>query len=412
MTTATKRPAFATRGRIDFNGREFHENKRAVYEWLREEAPVHRARINIYNCFVLSRYEDCSNILKAPHVIRNRTTATGGGGRLPFPTPRSVKVLLDSMIFADGADHRRLRDLVHRAFTPGALRKLEQRLQTITHELLDRLPRSGVVDLKSTYALPIPVTMIAEMVGVPDGYMVRFKKSMDSLMSSLGTLRMVKLMFWDIWRTIAFIRELVDYKRRHLGDDILSALIQAESDGDRLDEDELVSMVFLLIGAGFETTVHLITNAIVTLLTHPDQLEKLRNHPEAMDSAVEEVLRYNGPVHGTKPNFTTVPITLHGTTIPRGGMIMPLLGAANLDPRAFTDPEVFDIERRPNQHLGFGKGIHYCLGAPLARMETKIALESLLARYPALRLAVPAGELVVGNVPLLHTYESLPVELT
>jgi cytochrome P450 len=412
MSTATKRPTFAARGRIDINGREFQENKRAIYEWLREEAPVYRARVNIYNAFVLSRHEDCVNILKAPHVIRNRTTATGGGGRMPFPTPSSVKVLLNSMIFEDGADHRRLRDLVHRAFTPGALRKLEQRLQTITHELLDQLPQSGVVDLKSTYARPIPVTMIAEMVGVPDVYMVRFKKNMDSLMSGLGTLRMVKLMVWDIWRTIAFLRELVDYKRRHLGDDILSALIQAESDGDRLNEDELVSMVFLLIGAGFETTVHLITNAIVTLLTHPDQLEKLRNHPELMESAVEEVLRYNGPVHGTKPNYTTVPITLHGTTIPQGGMIMPLLGAANLDPRAFTDPEVFDIERRPNQHLGFGKGIHYCLGAPLARMETKIALENLLARYPDLRLALPAEDLVVGSVPLLHTYESLPVELT
>jgi len=410
MVAVKELPQIDIKQPINFNSKAFNENKYAIYKWLRDEAPVYQGRVNIFNAYVLSRYEDCVNMLKDPRVVRNRTKVTGGG-RMPFPMPKAATVMMKSMIFEDEPEHRRLRNLVHKVFTPHSLRKLEARVEAITHELLDKAEKEGTVDIMTAYALPIPVTVIAEMVGIEDAYMQRFQTSIRSLMSGLGGWQMVRLMLWDIWRTINFIRELVNYKRDHLGDDILSALIVSEEEGDKLSEDELVSMVFLLIGAGFETTVHLITNSVLTLLQHPDQLAKLRTHPELMDSAVEEILRYNGPVHGTKPNFAAKDISLHGVTIAKGSIIMPLLGAANHDPRAFENPEIFDIERNPNRHLGFGQGIHYCLGAPLARLETKIALKNLLERNPNLRLTVQAEDVKLQNQTLWHRYESLPVTL-
>jgi cytochrome P450 len=395
---------------INLNSQEFNENKYAYYQWMREEAPVCKGKVTVFDAYLISRYEDCVNILKDPRVIRNRTRATGGG-RMPFPTPKAVRVLLQSMIFEDEPEHRRLRTLVHKAFTPRSLSKLEERVEAITDELLDKAEKQGKVNLVEAYALPIPVTVIQEMMGVPDKDMDTFKKSLNSLVTGLGGLKMIRLMLWDIWRTIGFLRELVNHKRDNLGDDILSALIQAEAEGDKLSEDELVSMVFLIIGAGYETTAYLITNAVLTLLQHPEQLAKLRAQPELVDSAIEEVLRYNNPVQGTKPNFATEDISLHGVTIPKGSVIMPLLGAANHDPRVFENPEKFDIERSPNKHLGFGQGVHYCLGAPLARLETKIALNKLLARNPNLQLAVDTNTLNLQHMTLWHRFETLPVIL-
>ncbi|MGB1250957.1 MAG: cytochrome P450, partial [Candidatus Promineifilaceae bacterium] len=216
---------------------------------------------------------------------------------------------------------------------------------------------------------------------------------------------------WDMPKAVKFCRELVAKKRSNPKNDILTALIEAEEDGDKLTEDELVAMIFLLIIAGYETTVHLITNAVHTLLMHPEQLERLKAEPTLMGSTVEEVLRFNGPIHGTKMGYPKEDITLHGVTIPKGKPIMPLLGAANHDPSVFENPEVFDIARTPNKHLGFGQGIHYCLGAPLARMETITALRNLLARNPNLSLAIDPDKLEIQNFPGWHRLRSLPVKL-
>ena len=170
-------------------------------------------------------------------------------------------------------------------------------------------------------------------------------------------------------------------------------------------------MIFLLIFAGYETTVHLITNAVLTLLQHPDQLEKLCANPELTGGAVEEVMRFRGPVHGTKPNYATEDIEMHGVTIEKGSMVFPLLGAANRDPQFFDNPDVFDIQRSPNKHLGFGYGVHLCLGAWLARLETKVAINTLLRRNPNLQLAVKEEELELQRLPLWHRYQNLPIRL-
>ncbi len=395
---------------IKVNSKEFAQNKYKYYKWQREEAPVYKGKVSIINAYLLSRYDDCVCMLKDPRFVRNRSTATGGG-RMPFPMPKSVSLVAQSMILEDEPEHRRLRGLVHKAFTPRALAKLEERIERLTHELLDEAERQGEVDLKQLYCLPIPVTVIGEMVGVPDEDMPKFMNGLYALTKGFSGWAIFRTLFWDLRQTVAFVRELIARKRSDPQDDILTGLIQAEEEGDKLSEDELVSMVFLLIFAGYETTVHLITNGVLTLLQHPDQLARLRAQPELMESAVEEILRYNGPIHGTKPAYAREDVTLHGVTIAKGSAVMPLLGAANRDPAVFENADVFDIARSPNHHLAFGHGIHYCLGAPLARMETKIALTNLLQRNPNLRLAVEPEELRLQNFPLWHRYESLPVVL-
>lgn len=400
---------------VNLMGKHFGENKFAYYAWLRENAPVHKAKIGVLPMHVVSRYEDCVTVLKDPRFVRNRTTVTGGKNRLPFPMPKSLSLLAESMIIEDDPEHRRLRGLVHKAFTPRSLQKLEARIETLTHELIDKMEQQnradGHIELMEAYALPVPVTVIAEMMGVDAAEVPELTQYIDALTNGLSGLSIARTVAFDVPKAVKFCRGLIERKRKDPQDDILTALIEAEIEGETLSEDELISMVFLLIVAGHETTVHLITNSVLALLRHPNELERLKAEPELMETAVEEILRYYGPIHGTKPQYPTEDVTMHGVTIPKGKSVMPLLGAANRDPAVFDDPETFDITRTPNRHLGFGLGIHYCLGAPLARIETQIALKNLLERVPNLRLAVPESELSVQKLPGWHRYDNLPIAL-
>jgi cytochrome P450 len=330
---------------------------------------------------------------------------------MPIPMPKSVALMAQSMIVEDDPPHRRLRGLVSKAFTPRAVARLEPRIERLTHELLDAAEKQGTVDLMPAYALPIPVTVIGELVGVSARDMPRFQHSLRAVTTGLSSWSLLRTLFFDLPASVTFVRELIARKRAEPQDDLLTALLEAEEAGDRLSEDELVGMVFLLLVAGYETTVHLITNAVAALLQHPEQLARLRAEPGLLDAAVEEVLRYRGPVQATKPGFALEDVTLHGVTIRKGTPTIPLLGAANHDPTVFPSPEAFDVGRTPNHHLGFGHGAHFCLGAQLARLETRIALETLLERSPGLRLAVPPETLRVQNVPLWHRHASLPVRL-
>ena len=398
----------------DLNSRSFVDNKYAYYKWLREESPVFQGKVSIIDTYIVSRYDDCVNLLKDPRFIRDRRTARGGS-KLPIPLPKSARLMEQNMITQDEPDHRRLRNLVHQAFNRQSLGKMSARIETLTHDLLERAEAKskteGSVDLMEAYALPIPVTVIQEMVGVDDADMDRFKQGIAVLSGNFSKRTLIHSLLWGMPRLGRFIRKLAKRKRANPQDDILTKLIQAEDEGEKLTEDELVAMVFLLIIAGYETTVNLITNGVQVLLQHPEQLEKLRARPDLMASAVEEIFRYIGPVHATKPGYALEDVTLHGVTIPKGAAVMPFVGAANFDPAVFENPEVFDIERSPNKHLALGSGIHSCLGAQLARMETKIALNNLLKRNPNLRLAVDPSELKFQLRPGWHTYESLPVVL-
>ncbi|MEM7409671.1 MAG: cytochrome P450 [Myxococcota bacterium] len=394
----------------------FATHKYAYYERLRAEAPVCRARAGFLPIYVVARHSDCLDLLKDTRFVRNRSTATGGG-RMPFPTPRSVALLAQSMITEDDPAHRRLRNLVNQAFTPRAVARLEPSIRAFTAQALDNLEATArrhperEVDLLRHFAAPIPVAVIGELVGVPRAMMPRFQESVRALTGGLSLWMVLRLFAWDLRRAIALVRELVEAKRKDPGDDLLTGLLEAEAEGDRLTEDEVVSMVFLLVVAGFETTTHLIGNGVRTLLQHPEAWRALRADPDGWPTAVEEILRFRGPIHGTKLQYATEEVELAGVKIPKGSAVIPLLGSANHDPDAFDAPERFDIARHPNPHLGFSHGNHFCLGAQLARLETRIALEALIERFPEARLAPRADALEPQKMLLWHRYAEMPLTL-
>jgi cytochrome P450 len=387
---------------------EFNADQAGHYEWLRREAPVYKGKLpylSDQDVYFLSRYDDCESLLTDPRFRRN----VAGAPELPLP--RAIRFLnTDNMILKDEPEHRRLRRLVSKPFTPRAIAALGERVEAISHELLDDAKGHEQVDLQQIYALPIPATVINEMVGVPHEDRAKFHGWMQLLIDGI-TKYGLEAAAEKMEDLIEYVRVLVERRRDEPREDILTGLVQAADGGDSLSDDELVAMVFTLVGAGYETTYHLITNGVVTLLEHPDQLALLRDRPELMASAVEEILRYRSPVGGTKPNYATEDVTLHGVTIPRATMVIPLLASANHDPDAFDDPETFDITRSPNPHISFGRGAHFCLGANLARLEARIALTTLIERHPGMRLAVAPDELTLERLPLWHRYHGLPVVL-
>jgi cytochrome P450 len=394
----------------NLNSRAFTDRPFEHYAWLREHAPAYDGRVSVLRAVLLSRYDDCVAMLKDPRFVRNRGTVMGGR-RTPIPLPRSAALLAESMIVDDDPGHRRVRSLVQKAFTSRSLAGLDVRVERLTHQLLDQAEKRGTVDLIEAYALPIPVTVIRELIGVSEEDMPRFRGSLRVLSEGMTGWNVLRTFLWDLPATVRFVREMIERKRREPADDLLTSLIEVEESGDRLSENELLSLVFLLIIAGFETTVHAISNGVLALLQHPEQLARLRVDPSLMESAVEEMLRYCGPIHGTKPGYAREHLTLHGVKVRRGTMVMPILAAANRDPRVFERPEVFDVARTPNRHLGFGHGPHFCLGAPLARMEMRVAISTLLERCPELRLAVDPSALRRQKLLLWHRYERLPVTL-
>lgn len=405
-------PAFDAGRPVDLGSADFGRRKYDWYRWMLEEAPVCPGRISVLKVTLVARHADCRMLLTDGRFLRNRGRARGrGSSPLPFPVPKSIAALSRSMILEDDPEHRRLRNLVNRAFTPRAIGRLSDSVRSLSNELLDRLEPQGRVELLESYARPMPTRVIAGMMGLEAQEVDRLQHSLSVLTYGLSGIRVLQTLLWDLRRSASFVRELIARKRSEPGEDILSGLILAEEEGDRLSEDELVAMVFLLIVAGFETTLHLIANGVRTLLEHPAQLARLRAEPALWTPAVEEIIRHRGPVHSTKPLYASEDVTLQGVAIGRGRPILPLLGAANHDPRAFERPDELDVGRSPNPHLGFGLGQHFCLGRQLAVMETRIALETLFERNPDLRLAVEPDELELARMPGWHRHRSLPVVL-
>ncbi|NHD19535.1 MULTISPECIES: cytochrome P450 [unclassified Actinopolyspora] len=395
---------------ITLGSPEFVAAPQAHCTWLRTHAPVYRGRIDSalvdQDVWIVSRYADCKSLLTDDRFPRS----PAGGPAIAEGMPDHLRLLSESMIYKDSHEHRRLRRLVAKPFTPRAIERLGRRVSELAHGLLDELESREVVDLRSEFALPVPMTVISEMVGVDEADRERFHRGIQGLLSGMGESE--REVDHDEGAALAeFVRELIERRRRAPGDDLLTGLIQAEEQGERLADDELAAMVFTLVTAGYETTYNLITNAVVALLDHPDQLALLRADPALMGSAVEEAVRYLGPVQSSEALTAAEDVTWHGRTIPAGSLVLPLLAAANHDPAVFAAPETFDITRGPNHHLGFGHGEHFCLGANLARMEARVALDALLRRNPGLALAVDREQLALEAVPMLVRYRSLPVHL-
>ncbi len=363
---------------------EFVADPYPTYHRLRAEDPVHQSPRGFW---VLTRYEDVVASLRDPRFGKEALAAFVAARYGGLPPGVGL-----SMLDRDPPDHTRLRGLVNKAFTPRVVEVLRPRVRTIVDDLLDRVEGKGAMDLIEDFAYPLPVIVICEMLGVPVEDRDRFKewgldiaRGLDGIMLPADS-EVIRRSHASRSAIGAYFRELIAERRAAPRADLLSALIAAEEAGDKLSENELVATCILLLIAGHETTVNLIGNGTLALLRHPDQLRRLREDPGLIGSAVEELLRYDGPVQRTA-RVLSDDVTVGGRTIPKGGMVMPFIGAADRDPAQFPDPDRLDIARADNRHIAFGWGIHFCLGAPLARVEGQIAINTLVERLPGLALA-------------------------
>ncbi|GAA2927557.1 cytochrome P450 [Streptomyces enissocaesilis] len=376
---------------------EFAADPYPYYAKLRAAGPVHRIRTEAAGeVWLIVGHGEARRALADPRLSKDWRVSNLWDGT-PAGTPVGT-----NMLESDPPHHTRLRGLVAREFTARRIEALRPRIQRVTDELLDAMTagESRTADLVDSLAFPLPMTVICELLGVPDLDRDSFRGWSNEIVSPTGADAedaAVRAMG-------EYLAELVEDKRSSPGDDLMSALIRTrDEDGDRLTPDELVGMAFLLLVAGHETTVNLISNGVRALLAHPDQMAALRADFGLVDSAVEEMLRYDGPVENTTYRFAREPFDVGGLVIPAGGSVLVSLAAAGRDAVRFPDPDRFDITRtavtgntgrgRGPGHLAFGHGLHFCLGAPLARMEGRIAVRTLLERCPDLALAPGAGPL-------------------
>jgi cytochrome P450 len=380
-----------------------------LYRRLRTERPVTRALApNGLPVWLVTRYADVRAALVDPRLAKDARKIPELIARTASPPPARAfaESLVQHMLNADPPDHTRLRKLVGKAFTMRAIARLRPRIEQLATELADAMEAAGpTVDLLDAFAFPLPMTVICEILGVPQDRRDEFRQWSNTLLSGAsdeerGAAAMAMA---------AFLAELVAHKAAHPGEDILSDIVRASEDGDSLSPGETTAMAFLLLVAGHETTVNLIGNGMLALLRHPDQFARLREDPDLVRNAVEEFLRYDGPVNLATFRFTTDPVTIAGTTIPEGEFVLVSLLGANRDPGRFPDAERLDVERDAAGHLAFGYGIHHCLGAPLARLEGEIAFRTLLARFPDMTLDGEPGPLRASM--LIHGLTRLPVRL-
>lgn len=316
--------------------------------------------------------------------------------------------LLHHMLNTDPPEHGRLRGLVNKAFTPRAIERLRPRIEEICDELLDSLGGRQHVDLLAAYAVPLPIKVICELLGIPQEDRAEFRSWSNALVSALPT----EVVTEASAAMADYLHRLIEAKEKDPGEDMLSALIHVRDRGDRLDTSELVAMACLLLAAGHETTVNLIGNGTLALLTNPDQCAMLREDPSRLPGAIEEFLRYDSPVNQATLRFTAEPVEIAGVCIPENQFVMLSIDSANHDARRYTDADVLDIGRDAGGHLAFGYGIHYCLGAPLARLEAEVAFNKLLGRYGRIDLAIPAEQLEWRFSVVMRGLERLPVRLS
>ncbi|MFF8019754.1 cytochrome P450 [Streptomyces sp. NPDC007896] len=360
----------------------------AVYDRLRDTAPVHRVAGTDGNpAWLVTRYEDVREALANPLLsVDKRHALPGSYQGLSLPPALDANLLN-----MEAPDHTRIRRLVVRAFTSRRVEQLRTPVRETADRLLDALGPHGSADLIAAYAAPLPITVICDLLGIPGEHRRDFRAWTDVLVApDPARPRAAKE---AVVAMLGFLTQLLADKRKKPADDLLCDLIAVRDEGDRLTEDELTSLAFLILFAGYENTVQLIGNAILGLLTHPDQLAALRANPERFPDAVEEFARHEGPALLAIRRFPVEDVRIGEVTVPAGETVLLSLAAANRDPARFPDPERLDLDRDASGHLALGRGIHYCVGAPLARLETEIAVSALLERLPDLALDAAPAEL-------------------
>ncbi|MEU6402917.1 cytochrome P450 [Streptomyces sp. NPDC046985] len=403
---------------------EFATDPYPAYAWLRDHAPVHRTQLpSGVEAWLVTRYTDAKQALADQRLSKNpahHDEPAHARGKTGIPGERKAE-LTTHLLNIDPPDHTRLRRLVSKAFTPRRVAAFAPRVQELADGLIDRFAADGAADLIHEFAFPLPIYAVCDLLGVPRedqddfrdwaGMMIRHGGGPRG-----GVARSVKKMR-------GYLAELIHRKRAALtsepapDEDLISALIRASDHGEHLTENEAAAMAFILLFAGFETTVNLIGNGAYALLTHPEERRRLqeslaRGESDLLATGVEELLRYDGPVELATWRFATEPLSIGGQAIAPGDPVLVVLAAADRDPARFADPDRLDLARRDNQHLGYGHGIHYCLGAPLARLEGQTALATLLTRLPGLRLDADPADLRWRGGLIMRGLRTLPVRFT
>ncbi len=403
----------STARRYDLYSHDFRVATHQTYARMRGESPIHvqPGLDGETPIWFVTRYEDVVALLtdNGRFVVDPKLALTPSELEAHVAEIAPDERVSENLLAKDGEDHRRLRRIVTKAFTPRIVEQLRPRIQQIADDLIDVVDGRGSMELVDDFAFPLPITVIAELLGIPVEDQERFRVWSSNVVMPALTPEDREISRRRADEFIAYLDDLFAQRRAEPTDDLVSALVQAEDGGDTLSENELYSMVVLLIVAGHETTVSLIANAVHTLLTHPEQLAALRADPSLMASAVEELVRFDSPVERTITRWVAADSELGGETLRRGELVIAVIGSANRDAERFPDADTLDLARADNKHVGFGRGPHYCLGAPLARLETEIALETLLRRLPDLRLAIAQEDLYWRPIPLFRSLAELPV---
>ncbi len=399
--------------RIEIASAAFKADPFPAYARLRAAAPMCRVSVpRDGEAWLATRYEDVSALLKDVRLTKDPAKVAGlHTGAARRPPPAMFAPLTRNMLGMDDPDHVRLKRLVMAAFTPRRVETMTARTEAAAHALLDRVSHRPRFDLIANFALPLPVRVISDLLGVPPRDQDRFARWSRALIRAPGSRLSVLLALPDVLAFLRYLKRLIALKRAEPQDDLVSALVQAE-EGERLDGDELMSMIAILLSAGHETTTNFIGNAVLALLGAPGEMERLRSAPWLMDTAVEELLRFAGPVETSTHRYALEPIKIAGVSVPAGALVLGAIASANRDARVFDDADRLDLGRSVNRHLTFGEGGHYCVGAALARLEGKIALAALLERLPGFRLAVPAARLRWRGGWVLRGLEQMPLSLT
>jgi len=379
---------------------------------LRTATPVFPVTLTLptQQCaWLVTRYDNVLNVLKDERFAKDRRNAMSPQQLKKAPwIPPMFKPLMQDLLGLDKPDHARLRALVHKAFSLRMIEGMRDGIQILAHELLDAAAPNGGMDLIADFALPLPLTMIGRILGVPAEDNYKFHRWTKTFVAA-GTNRNLFVLVPTLMRFMGYLRKLIRERRTHPKDDLITALVQAKEGSDQRSEDEVLAMIFLLLSAGHETTFNLIGSGSLALLEHPEALAKLRGEPALIRPAIEELLRFTCPVEMATERYACEEVTIAGTTIPRGELVLAVIGSANRDVAYFDNRDALDITRQNNKYLAFGLSAHYCIGAPLAQLEGQIVISTLVQRILNLRLRVAPDQLRWRSSFILRGLEALPV---
>ncbi|WP_128894845.1 cytochrome P450 family protein [Longirhabdus pacifica] len=395
---------------LDFNSPTFKQQAYSWYEKLREEEPVHLTNIGGSDrTWLVTRYEDVQAILKD-----NDRFAQTKSALCPFQhekLPESIEILNTNMLRMEPPEHTRLRRLAAKVFSPRMTQKLEPQVKEITQKLLDKMEQKEEIDLIRDFALPLPIEVISDLLGIPEGERTKFITWSNIVITGILNQEKMIQQIDTLDEFFDYISNLIRTRKEEPGNDLITALIQAHEEEDKLSERELLSMLLLLIVAGHETTVNLINNGVLALLENEEQKKLFMSDPSIVDTAMNEFLRYYSPVEVSTGRWAKQDFVLHGKEIKMGDQVLACIASANRDPNVFEHPNQLDITRAHNPHLAFGYGTHHCLGDSLARLEGRIAISMLFERFPHLQVNISREDLRWNTDMLMRSLVQFPVTL-